>query len=327
MPRGQLLLFAVQRYGFGIVLLLVLLLCAFFLLSDYAGEQDAYEGEQLTRTAVERSRVPPSGSAAVRLEEGGNLSVTTYPLDATVLVDFDSVGVTPLEGHRLSSGVYVLSVRKAGYSSLDTVIVVGGVEQPEFAFLLDQIAEEDLAAAESAGPVPSPRAAQPERASPQTRATPPPSLPEVQGGGQAEAQGRLHITSEPSGAVVWIGLRAVGNTPLTLPEVPVGTHRVTILHENGRERYVADVRVDPGATAEVHGQLRPRTGTLTVLVRPWGSIYIDGQLHKQDADVQYEAQLPPGRHRVRAVHPVLGVQEREVQISAGASQRLVIDLR
>jgi hypothetical protein len=57
-------------------------------------------------------------------------------------------------------------------------------------------------------------------------------------------------------------------------------------------------------------------GTLQVLVKPWGSIFIDGKLHKIDTDVVYTVQQPMGEHRLQVEHPVLGAFYRSVQVSS-----------
>ncbi len=67
-------------------------------------------------------------------------------------------------------------------------------------------------------------------------------------------------------------------------------------------------------------------GAVTVLVRPWGSIYIDGTLHRRDSDVRYTTTLPAGSYRIRAVHPTLGAREEVVQVPAGGSRQVVLDL-
>jgi hypothetical protein len=64
-----------------------------------------------------------------------------------------------------------------------------------------------------------------------------------------------------------------------------------------------------------------------VLVRPWGSISIGGEVRAQDLDVWYDTELPAGRYRVSAQHPALGEQTRTVRVSPGTTESVVFDLR
>lgn len=68
------------------------------------------------------------------------------------------------------------------------------------------------------------------------------------------------------------------------------------------------------------------TGTLSVLVRPWGSIYVDDVRKAQDTDLRWTADVPVGLRTVRVVHPVLGVQQHTVEVQADETTSLVIDL-
>ena len=70
---------------------------------------------------------------------------------------------------------------------------------------------------------------------------------------------------------------------------------------------------------------RGQTGLLKVLVKPWGSIYIDGELRQRETDLPYAAPLAPDTYRVTAVHPTLGTWERTVYVAPGEEASVVID--
>jgi hypothetical protein len=70
----------------------------------------------------------------------------------------------------------------------------------------------------------------------------------------------------------------------------------------------------------------PSTGTLSVLVRPWGSIFVDDTLRARDTDLRWTDTVPVGRRVLRVVHPVLGVQQHSVEVQPGQTTSLVIDL-
>ena len=74
---------------------------------------------------------------------------------------------------------------------------------------------------------------------------------------------------------------------------------------------------------------RPRTigtGTVEILVRPWGRIEIDGVTHHEETDVVYRAELTAGDHRVVVSHPSLGSDERTVTVSPGSRTRIEFNL-
>jgi hypothetical protein len=74
------------------------------------------------------------------------------------------------------------------------------------------------------------------------------------------------------------------------------------------------------------GTASPETGTLAVVVRPWGTILIDGAVAARETDVRHVAAVAAGPHRVRAEHPALGSREVEVVVEAGATAEVVLDL-
>jgi hypothetical protein len=56
---------------------------------------------------------------------GSTLTVSTNPRGATVEINGDSIGTTPLSDHALEPGAYNVEVRKEGYADLDTSLVLG----------------------------------------------------------------------------------------------------------------------------------------------------------------------------------------------------------
>lgn len=56
---------------------------------------------------------------------GSSLALQSSPSGAAVILDGDSVGVTPVAGIDVEPGRHALSIRKAGYVPLDTVVTVG----------------------------------------------------------------------------------------------------------------------------------------------------------------------------------------------------------
>jgi hypothetical protein len=63
-----------------------------------------------------------------------------------------------------------------------------------------------------------------------------------------------------------------------------------------------------------------RTGTVRIVVRPYGDIFIDGTRKATGTNRAFTDQLAPGTYRVRVQHPVFGQWERRVTVRAGQTQ-------
>jgi hypothetical protein len=90
-----------------------------------------------------------------------------------------------------------------------------------------------------------------ERAAPAPRAAAPsPSTP-------ASFTGSIFVDSRPRGATVLIDGKSVGQTPLSVPAIPVGSHVVRI-EMAGKKPWSSPTRVTAGETARVTGSLEDR---------------------------------------------------------------------
>ena len=78
--------------------------------------------------------------------------------------------------------------------------------------------------------------------------------------GPKTATGGLSVSSTPSGATVLVDNNFVGITPLTLKEIPAGSHVVTI-SLTGYQDYQTTTSVNAGATSTVSAGLSPVTPT------------------------------------------------------------------
>ena len=89
--------------------------------------------------------------------------------------------------------------------------------------------------------------------------------------GPKSATGKLSVSSTPSGANVLVDNNFIGITPLTLNEIPVGSHVVT-LQLTGYQNYETTTSVNAGATSTVAAGLSPvvpttpkKSGTIPVI--------------------------------------------------------------
>ncbi|HMB93030.1 MAG TPA: PEGA domain-containing protein [Rhodothermales bacterium] len=336
-----------NRFGFLLAMLGVLLVFGLiYLNADWLlREPDAH---QVTEAPSSTAATPTVSAAS----ESAVLTVLSDPQGARVLVDGDFVGETPLVGHSLEKGTRTVSVQKETYSSKDTVLTV----EAERAFLQvtleenapdegdDAIDAEDLLAEADSEPDPVEppiQETQPSASTPSERTADPPTsatadddvevaeetaetVPEPEPEPTPPATGSLQITSQPSGATVLVDGQNVGVTPLRLNEVEAGTQSIAI-QLAGFKTYETTATVESGERTDINGHLEEAMAALRILAKPWGNIYIDGELSKKESTVWYTARLEPGRHRIRVEHPALGKWEQTVTVSATGNEDIIVD--
>jgi hypothetical protein len=145
-------------------------------------------------------------------------------------------GRTPLTIDDLPFGGYVVRVVQPGYRvARDEFTLSARDGSHEFSARLERVGR----AAESA---PAPRPA------PGRGAAPAPAN---------AFSGTLFVDSRPRGATVFVDNRSVGQTPLSIPEVSIGTH-VVRLEMAGKKPWSTTTRVVAGETARVTGSLDDR---------------------------------------------------------------------
>lgn len=318
--------------GLAIVVLIVGLLV-------YAGaEEGAAPGDaSASADADARSTDAFGGGVAEATPQSAlglpaELSVQAIPAGAIVYVDGDSVGTAPSWQGQVPEGErWVRVVTAAGAVVADTLVwVEAGVPST-----LGMGAPRESAAVRTATDTPRP--------------TPP-----------AAGSGRLRVTSSPDGAEVQLNGRAAGTTPLTLDGLRPGAYGVSFTRR-GYESVVQQIQVRAGGDSEVAVSLRPSapaperpvapraapsratpsraevprpaapapaavTGTVEILVRPWGRILVDGVPRTQETAVVYRIELGAGVHRIEALHPQLGSQVQTITVVPDSRLRVVLDL-
>ena len=236
-------------------------------------------------------------------------SVRTQPADAEVYLDDRRIGTTPLVNVEAAAGEHALRVEKEGFAPLDTMIALRAGGTPALSLALtaagatgDGLATEttDEEADEATGDA------------------------DLEAGAEEATLGRATVQSTPSGADVLIDGRRLGTTPYTAADLAPGAHRIVVRKE-GHAEYAASLNVEAGGTASVDARLTPLRGTLRVLVRPYGDIYVNGEKKKSETNAAHTEELPAGTHRVRAVHPVLGTWEKEVTVQGDARTEVRFD--
>lgn len=270
------------RYGVGVVLLAVPLALLWLLFSDGTGMDGARgEAEPLLRGA----RTTSMGALAAEGGATSGLSVITYPIGATIRLDGDSIGVTPLDAHTLEAGTYLLSLGKEGYRSHQELLSIDPGERPALYLVLQP--EADASSDEWGG-----------------------------------------WTSTAAGADREDGGEALPGVARTGPDTPSRVSPPAESRSTSASRRGSDERrrVSAGSPAGGQGAIPATSGRLSVLARPWGSIYIDGRLHKPNTDARYVVVLPAGTYEVEVRHPTLGSVRRSVQLEGGTSNSVILDV-
>jgi len=126
----------------------------------------------------------------------------------------------------------------------------------------------------------------------------------------------LDVTSEPSGAMVFLDQKPAGQTPVTLRDLRKGEHQLRIAHASYRDRTERINVQDRGAAVKVCLDPLPSSGSLVVYSEPPGArVLVDGE----------EGPLTPariddllaGKHTLRLEKPGHEPHEQIVELGAG----------
>ena len=323
-----------ERYSFLIavgILLAGLLGVLLFFASPVAPEE-MLDAQTVAALMQEREAQSAAATESESAQAGASsvLSVTTQPDGAVVFLDQEMLGVTPLENHELPEGTYALTVQITGYARVDTLVALEGGEPADLSIPLRR-----GAAYASLDPAPAeanrrdipvlPRYDETLRRSGAASNT-------SNAGADFEAQLEQATAARSTPASGTI--RPVsGNTGVAeaQPEQTAAQEATLPVQVEDQPRTSADLAAS-GEQTRPRTALEPvavapeaRVGTLKVLVKPWGSIYINGALHQRETDVRYGVSLAPDVYRVTAVHPTLGASEHTVRVTAGEEASLVVD--
>ena len=69
----------------------------------------------------------------------------------------------------------------------------------------------------------------------------------------------------------------------------------------------------------------PAMGGVSVVVRPYGDVHVNGEELAKGTNSRVPKELPPGTHRVRATHPTYGSWEKEVRVEPGQTEDVLFN--
>ena len=175
------------------------------------------------------SDAPEPAAAARPVATSGSILVESIPTRAGVVVNGRWRGRTPLSVDKLPFGQYVVRIVQAGYVTAQERVTLDAADPARtLAVRLNRNQPTRLAA--RPGPVASPS-------------------PEPSG-----FTGSIYVDSRPRGARVFVDNRPVGNTPLSIPDIRVGSHVVRLELPDHRA-WSSSARVTVGETVRVTGSL------------------------------------------------------------------------
>jgi serine/threonine protein kinase len=141
----------------------------------------------------------------------------------------------------------------------------------------------------------------------------------------ALAFGELQVNSNPEGATVFMNGQELGSTPFKRKGLGTGKYKIEVKKE-GFSDFSETVRIRANRATKVSPDMVSLSGELAILVKPYGSILIDGELLTKDTPVQYSTKLPAGKHKVTIVHTGLGARwEKRIEINGGKSHNIQVD--
>jgi hypothetical protein len=132
----------------------------------------------------------------------------------------------------------------------------------------------------------------------------------------------LHITSEPSGAMISIDGRPLPSctaTPCQVQVTPGPHHIYAVLDAHADWEQKVEVR---SAEQKIHANLSPNFGTLVLnpsLATSWDPAYLEMYVGDQRLDIG-AYRLAPGVHQVKIMHPCAQTTTFKVGLKSGAME-------
>ncbi|MEE9429808.1 MAG: serine/threonine-protein kinase [Melioribacteraceae bacterium] len=232
------------------------------------------------------------------------ISVSTIPEYATVFINGDSIGISPINNFSVTESNLVLNIKRIGFSTIDTTIAVKKGKLNNVTFIL-----QSLPSLLSAGAA------------------------EVISENSKEIYGGLNISSRPSGASITLNGIFKGTTPHKYDELKPGKYNLKISKKNYAdyskrivvqenkvktisprlELIVAQIE-EQQIEEEIKQEQTSAIGTINIFPLPFGSIYIDDELKVEGTNKPYGLELSTGSYILKVTHPTFGKWEKRIAI-------------
>ncbi|MHB2018151.1 MAG: serine/threonine protein kinase [Candidatus Xenobia bacterium] len=141
------------------------------------------------------------------------------------------------------------------------------------------------------------------------------------------ASAQLTVTSQPSGATVYLSDKMVGKTPMVVPGLLPLTYEVRFELAGYRpERQV--VNLDKGEKGTVQVTLQPAPATLRLSANVVGTVIeMDGQQAAVTGPLEASVDVPAGKHKLAFSHDGYLTEHREVAVKGGQTLKLSVQLK
>lgn len=147
------------------------------------------------------------------------------------------------------------------------------------------------------------------------------ALPEIT---LQKADGKLTLTTRPSGASVTLNSNFLGQTPMDIALAPNQRHRIKVFKE-GYQEASSQVSIDSGSSKTLNINLEPALGKVAISANfPDTELYVDGRLFGR---ANQTLSLPARPHTIRVEKPGYEAFEAEVTPRPALTQQLKVVLR
>jgi len=310
---------------------------------DYAVEAElaGYRLED-ARVRVDRSENQRFAFAMQRLP--GRLSVVAEPVGASVFLDGTEIGQAPIDAVEIESGTHVLRLQAPRYLNLEQSIQVegGGAAQrfelqltPNSAMIFVStdppgaaIAVDGRQVGETPGSVDveagehTLELSLAGRKSVERRLIVAANAPQrLEGIALPELDGKLRVTSRPSGARLSLDGRYLGKTPLEIDLSPDREHELRLARP-GYETATRSLDIQAAGKGAIDVALVAEVGRIKVNAKPEDAIvFVDGR-RLGPATETYEVSTEPHRIELRKA----GYESRSERVRARAGFLVALDL-
>ncbi len=231
----------------------------------------------------------PSGQSGGDVADTlASLTIRTVPEQVNVYLNDELLGSTPLMGYATTAGTLALHLEKDGYVPLDTSVTVEANETLAFDFELHRQREDTEVSGRDT------------------------TLEDITSTPTEVDEQDEDPVNQPK-----------ADLPALIPDLPETTIEEVLQNIGKVEDSVAVDTEDPQQSDTV--TTTPGRGTLRIIIRPFGDIYVDGNRKASNTNRVYKTELSVGIHQVRAEHQVLGHWEKSIEVRAGEEQEVLFN--
>lgn len=134
----------------------------------------------------------------------------------------------------------------------------------------------------------------------------------------------IEVFSTPSGAKIYLDNIYKGTTPLTLDKLGFGSNHLK-LTKAGYQDWTKDIVVSSAKTIEVHAELKPEPGSISISSSPSGAtIYLDGKEKGHTPNTINDISL--GSHTIKITRTGCEDVTKYVKVTTGKTTSVSVDL-